>query len=109
MSSSPSDINTQILPSAEVTDEEKFHAGWHEWAIRNLLLGAQPENVVEAMMQSGFSGPFAAQKIREYDADPILQTARRITATHTKATGIATGTDGRAFVTNRAAASAPAE
>ena len=88
MSLSPSDINTQILPSAEETDEEKFHAGWREWAIRNLLLGAQPENVMEAMMQSGFSGPFAAQKIHEYDADPILQTARRITATHTKATDI---------------------
>src|SRR5438874_415578 len=67
MSSSPSDINTQILPSAEVTDKEKFHAGWREWAIRNLLLGAQPENVVEAMMQSGFSRPFAAQKIHEYN------------------------------------------
>src|SRR5947209_10271099 len=88
MSSPSRDTSTQTLPPIELTDEEKFHAGWQAWAVRNLLEGARLEDIQDAMVQSGFSGPFAVQKIQEYDIHPILQAARRVTAIHIKATDI---------------------
>lgn len=80
------DQETSTVPNPD--DEKRFHSGWQDWVVTNILAGAQTQDMVGAMSQSGFSESFSAAKVREYEEHPIVNAALRATAVHRKATDI---------------------
>lgn len=74
--------------AADKAEDEKFHSGWSEWIICNLVTGANSAALLQKMRQSGFSHGYATARLREYEQNHTVQAARNAVATQRKAADI---------------------
>ena len=92
MESHKREARKQPGPSASSSDhsgeDQKFRSGWAEWMICNLVSGANPDDLLEAMRQSGFSEAYAAARLRQYEENRTIQATRAQLATQRKAADI---------------------
>src|SRR5215467_944725 len=85
MASLGNEIHSQI---GNNTEDAKFHSGWSEWLISNLVAGSDLEDILEVMRQSGFSDEYADAKLRESAQNPVVKCARDAVAVQRKAADI---------------------
>ncbi|HZS29171.1 MAG TPA: cupin-like domain-containing protein [Candidatus Angelobacter sp.] len=69
-------------------EDAKFHSGWSEWLISNLVVGSNLENILEVMRQSGFSDEYAEARLRESIQNSVVKAARDAVAVQRKAADI---------------------
>jgi len=72
----------------EKAEDEKFHSGWVEWIICNIVAGTNSDGLLGKMRQSGFSERFAAARLLQYQQSLTVQAARKALATQRKAADI---------------------
>lgn len=77
MSSSKYEIQRQPETSMAMagTEDEKFQAGWVEWMVANLLVGAGRREMVQVLKRAGFSETYAVAKLDEYSQNAIIRAA----------------------------------
>ena len=85
MASPKSEIHNQI---GNNTEDAKFHSGWREWLISNLVAGSHLEDILEVMRRSGFSDEYADARLRESAQKPVVKRARDAVAVQRKAADI---------------------
>lgn len=69
-------------------EDQRFHSGWVEWIISNLVAGADPGHLVQAMRKSGFSETFANARLRQYEQSRTIQAAHKVVAIQRKGADI---------------------
>jgi hypothetical protein len=70
------------------TEDAKFHSGWNEWLICNLVAGSHWEDILEIMRRSGFSDEYADARLRKSAQNPTVKGARDAVALQRKAVDI---------------------
>src|SRR5579871_2335434 len=85
MSSSKYEIQGEQGASMAGAEEQKFQSGWVEWTVANLLIGASPKDMLQALKKAGFSEAYAAAKLDECQRSPVILAADQGLAVQRKA------------------------
>lgn len=77
-----------LTSSTGSMEDKKFHSGWMEWVIANLVLGSGFGDMLHVMKKAGFSEEYASARLDEYEQNYTVMAARKSLAGLRKAADV---------------------
>jgi hypothetical protein len=69
-----------MMNQANLANHQTLPDDWQRWLAENIMLGAHPQGLLDALIKNGFDAALAAAEIQRALQSPYIQGAARLKA-----------------------------